>query len=130
MTEVLRRRKKERKKERLSKRRQKDSSYIHFVKCVLNREERDHFVEILLIVFHLTILYNVFLYFKAEAVAWAPGLVYGILCAIVALLALWVPETNQYELPQTVEECEVWYKDNRFQLSCFRQRRGEQRESR
>ena len=67
--------------------------------------------------------------FKAEAVPWAPGLVYGILCAIVAVLALGIPETNNYELPQTLEECEVWYKENRFKLSCVKSRRKTRRES-
>ena len=67
------------------------------------------------------------LLFQAEAVPWAPGLVYGILCAIVATLALWIPETNKYELPQTLEECEIWYKDNRFKLPFSKRRRDEQR---
>lgn len=58
----------------------------------------------------------------AEAVEWAPGLVYGIMCAIVASLAIWIPETNKYELPQTIEECEVWYKDNRLRLPCTKRR--------
>ncbi|XP_053378644.1 organic cation transporter protein-like [Mercenaria mercenaria] len=58
----------------------------------------------------------------AEVAAWAPGLVFGVLCAIVAVSMFWIPETHQYELPQTLEECEQWYKENRFKLPCNRKK--------
>ncbi|KAL4237193.1 hypothetical protein ACF0H5_005573 [Mactra antiquata] len=63
----------------------------------------------------------------AEVAAWAPGLVFGVMCAIVSVLLFWIPETNQYELPQTLEECEQWYRENRFQLPCVK-RRGDRPE--
>ncbi|XP_052791504.1 organic cation transporter protein-like [Mya arenaria] len=59
----------------------------------------------------------------AESLVWGPGLVFGVMCAIVSVSMLWIPETNQYELPQTLEECETWYKENRLQLPCGRSRR-------
>ncbi|XP_060576174.1 organic cation transporter protein-like [Ruditapes philippinarum] len=65
----------------------------------------------------------------AEVAVWAPGLVFGIMCAIVSVTMLWVPETNQYELPQTLEECERWYKDNRFKAPCGSRRHRERTES-
>ncbi|KAH3839114.1 hypothetical protein DPMN_112537 [Dreissena polymorpha] len=40
------------------------------------------------------------------------------MCAVVSVSLLWVPETNQYELPQTIEECEDWYRQNQLQLRC------------
>lgn len=64
-----------------------------------------------------------------EVVEWAPGLVFGIMCAIVAVLALWIPETNKYELPQTLEECEVWYKENRFKLPFTSKSRNNQKQA-
>jgi hypothetical protein len=42
------------------------------------------------------------------------------MCAIVAVTMFWMPETHRYELPQTLEECEQWYKENRFHLPCCR----------
>ncbi|XP_053379646.1 organic cation transporter protein-like [Mercenaria mercenaria] len=65
----------------------------------------------------------------AEVAAWAPGLVFGILCAIVAVSMFWIPETHQYELPQTLEECEQWYKENRFKLPCNRKKLTHKTES-
>ncbi|XP_045216002.2 organic cation transporter protein-like isoform X1 [Mercenaria mercenaria] len=65
----------------------------------------------------------------AETALWAPGLVFGIMCAIVSVSMFWVPETNQYELPQTLEECERWYKDNRFKIPCVSRRETERTES-
>ncbi|WAQ99756.1 S22A8-like protein [Mya arenaria] len=63
----------------------------------------------------------------AEFIVWGPGLVFGVMCAIVSVSMLWVPETNQHELPQTLEECEQWYKDNRLRLPCSQDRRRSER---
>ena len=41
----------------------------------------------------------------------------------MAVLALCLPETNNYELPQTLEECETWYKENSFKLPCRNRRK-------
>ena len=41
----------------------------------------------------------------------------------MAVLALCLPETNNYELPQTLEECELWYKENSFKLPCRKRRK-------
>ncbi|XP_069137751.1 organic cation transporter protein-like isoform X2 [Argopecten irradians] len=46
----------------------------------------------------------------ASYVIWGPGVVFGICCIVVALLALLLPETNGKELPQTIEDYNDWVK--------------------
>ena len=44
---------------------------------------------------------------------YAPAAVVTVMCLIVIILFLYLPETMGYELPKTIEELKQWYKDNR-----------------
>ncbi|XP_064596491.1 organic anion transporter 3-like [Liolophura sinensis] len=44
---------------------------------------------------------------------WGPGVIFGGFCLVVALLFVFVPETNNRQLPQTVIEIEMWEKEKK-----------------
>ncbi|XP_062595386.1 organic cation transporter-like protein, partial [Saccostrea cucullata] len=53
----------------------------------------------------------------ATEVPWAPGTIFSSMCFIVVVLAVYLPETRGWDLPQTIAEVKVWYKEKSgFQL--------------
>ncbi|XP_046574464.1 organic cation transporter-like protein [Haliotis rubra] len=44
---------------------------------------------------------------------WVPGSVFGTFCVVVTLLVRFLPETNNQELPQTIEEMKQWIRKQR-----------------
>lgn len=52
----------------------------------------------------------------AMRIRWAPGAIFGTMCMLVTLLCLRLPETREYELPQTLEEMDKWKTDNKSEL--------------
>ncbi|KAK3097972.1 hypothetical protein FSP39_014956 [Pinctada imbricata] len=48
----------------------------------------------------------------AMYISWGPGAAFGIMCVIVSLLCLYLPETRGFELPQTIEELKQWYRQH------------------
>ncbi len=47
-------------------------------------------------------------YFQAKAVPWLPNVVFGIMALLAGALTLYLPETLNRALPQTIEEVENW----------------------
>ncbi|RUS92225.1 hypothetical protein EGW08_000078 [Elysia chlorotica] len=47
----------------------------------------------------------------AKQAVWAPGFVIGLCAAIVCFLSLFLPETSERVLPQTVHELQAWFKN-------------------
>ncbi|XP_048735641.2 solute carrier family 22 member 16-like [Ostrea edulis] len=48
----------------------------------------------------------------AREVAWAPGSIFSFMCFLVVILSLYLPETRGWDLPQTMAEVKMWYKEN------------------
>ncbi|XP_061173298.1 organic cation transporter protein-like [Saccostrea echinata] len=48
----------------------------------------------------------------ARAVPWAPGTIFALMCFIVTIIALYLPETHGMDLPQTLDEVKRWYAEN------------------
>ncbi|XP_061174320.1 organic cation transporter protein-like [Saccostrea echinata] len=48
----------------------------------------------------------------ARAVPWAPGTIFALMCFIVTIIALYLPETRGMDLPQTLDETKRWYTEN------------------
>ena len=44
---------------------------------------------------------------------YAPAAVVTVMCLIVIIIFLYLPETMGFELPKTIEELKQWYKANR-----------------
>ncbi|KAK3094984.1 hypothetical protein FSP39_008740 [Pinctada imbricata] len=45
---------------------------------------------------------------------WAPGVLFGSSCLIATFLQFFLPETAGYILPQTIEEMEIWAKEQSY----------------
>ncbi|KAJ8304899.1 hypothetical protein KUTeg_018482 [Tegillarca granosa] len=45
---------------------------------------------------------------QVDLAPWAPGVLFGVMCFIIAILLRFVPETKGKELAQTVEELKQW----------------------
>lgn len=53
------------------------------------------------------------LYFiQARHTPWAPGAVFSVMCFVVIVIVLYLPETRGMDLPQTLEEVKIWYAEN------------------
>ncbi|XP_061172477.1 organic cation transporter protein-like isoform X1 [Saccostrea echinata] len=61
----------------------------------------------------------------ARAVPWAPGTIFALMCFIVTIIALYLPETRGMDLPQTLDEVKRWYAEN----SGLRLRKSRKKES-
>ncbi|KAJ8304898.1 hypothetical protein KUTeg_018481 [Tegillarca granosa] len=46
--------------------------------------------------------------YLVDLAQWAPGVLFGVMCFIIAILLRFVPETKGKELAQTVEELKQW----------------------
>ncbi|XP_046574398.1 solute carrier family 22 member 6-A-like [Haliotis rubra] len=44
---------------------------------------------------------------------WVPGSVFGTFCVVVTLLVRFLRETNNQELPQTIQEMKQWIRKQR-----------------
>ena len=49
--------------------------------------------------------------FQAEIAIWAPGAMIGVLSFIVMVIFQLLPETQGRDLPRTMQDIELWYKD-------------------
>eukprot|EP00105_Crassostrea_gigas_P024428 XP_011444664.1 PREDICTED: organic cation transporter protein isoform X1 [Crassostrea gigas] len=45
-------------------------------------------------------------------VAWGPGVVFSIMCFLSAIMTFYLPETRGRELPTSIEELKMWYKEH------------------
>lgn len=52
-------------------------------------------------------------YFKADIGLWLPGALLGMMNVVVTALLFLLPETNNVELPQTIEEFNEMYEEKR-----------------
>lgn len=50
-----------------------------------------------------------FFYLKVKYRLWLPGAIFGTMNIIVTVLLVFLPETNNVELPQTIEEFDEMY---------------------
>lgn len=48
----------------------------------------------------------------ARHTPWAPGAVFSVMCFVVIVIVLYLPETRGMDLPQTLEEVKIWYAEN------------------
>jgi len=48
---------------------------------------------------------------QVEAIPWLPGPLFGVLSIVGGLVTLFLPETLNRPLPQTIEDIENWSKD-------------------
>eukprot|EP00105_Crassostrea_gigas_P043664 XP_019927812.1 PREDICTED: organic cation transporter protein-like [Crassostrea gigas] len=53
-----------------------------------------------------------FAYTFHSYVAWGPGVVFSIMCFLSAIMIFHLPETRGRELPTSIEELKMWYKEH------------------
>lgn len=58
------------------------------------------------------LVYNIPKQLQATQIPWAPGMIFSIMCFVVTIIALYLPETRGMELPQTLGEVKLWYAEN------------------
>ncbi|KAK3094647.1 hypothetical protein FSP39_004411, partial [Pinctada imbricata] len=59
---------------------------------------------------------------------WAPGVLFGSCCFIAMFLMFFLPETGGYVLPQTIEEMEVWTKEQSY-LRPYKKKKSYEKET-
>lgn len=75
----------------------------------------------------LTLLNNRLYLIQARHTPWAPGAVFSVMCFVVIVIVLYLPETRGIDLPQTLEEVKTWYAENSgIKLGKYKRKKANQ----
>lgn len=75
----------------------------------------------------LTLLNNRLYLIQARHTPWAPGAVFSVMCFVVIVIVVYLPETRGIDLPQTLEEVKTWYAENSgIKLGKYKRKKANQ----